>query len=145
MQRIIIYIVILFSLTCCEKEKEELNFSISMEDISPLSIIEFQENIVVKIKYQHPEGYIGFSNPDILSLEIKDSRLVNSDYFHLIPLNPPSQSLSVKGEIEIEIDAPFILGNENVQSEYLFYSIRIQDNNSVWSNKVETPQITVNR
>ena len=145
MYRIIIFFVLLFSFISCNKEEENLDFSISLVDTFPLIISEFQENVVVKIKYQHSEGYIGFSNPDVLSLEIKDSRLVNSDYFHLIPLNPPSQSLSVKGEIEIEIDSPFILGNENIQSESLFYSIRIQDNNSKWSNLIETPQITVNR
>ena len=145
MHRVILFFALISSLICCNKEEEDLDFSISLVDTFPLIISEFQENIVVKIKYQHSEGYIGFSNPYVLSLEIKDSRLVNSDYFHLIPLNPPSQSLSVKGEIEIEIDSPFILGNENTQSESLFYSIRIQDNNSKWSNLIETPQITVNR
>ena len=121
MHRVILFFALISSLICCNKEEEDLDFSISLVDTFPLIISEFQENIVVKIKYQHSEGYIGFSNPDVLSLEIKDSRLVNSDYFHLIPLNPPSQSLSVKGEIEIEIDSPFILGNENIQSESLFY------------------------
>jgi len=83
MHRVILFFALISSLICCNKEEEGLDFSISLVDTFPLIISEFQENIVVKIKYQHSEGYIGFSNPDVLSLEIKDSRLVNSDYFHL--------------------------------------------------------------
>ena len=109
-----------FFLICCNKEEEDLDFSL-LVDTFPLIISEFQENIVVKIKYQHSEGYIGFSNPDVLSLEIKDSRLLNSDYFHLIPLNPPSQSFLL-GEIEIEIDH-LILGNEIFNLNHYFIQL----------------------
>ena len=64
--------------------------------------IEFEENISVKLDYEHPEGYVGFFDPDYLPLEIKDSRLPNADYYHLIPVNPPNQILSVTGEVLID-------------------------------------------
>ena len=86
---------------------------------------------------------MGFSDPDYLSLEVKDSRLVTPDYYHLIPVNPPNQTLSVTGEVLIEIDAPFLFGNGN--SETLTFSIRVEDKNNHWSNKVTTPIITVNK
>ena len=98
---------------------------------------------MVRINYEHPDGYVGFYNPDYLSLEVKDSRLENADYYHLIPINPPNQNLSTSGNILIEIDAPFVLGNG--LTETLTYSIRIQDREMKWSNAISTPSIVVTK
>ena len=86
---------------------------------------------------------MGFDEPDYLSLEIHDSRLTNPDYYHLQPLAPPNENISIQGEINLEIDAPFCFGNGN--SETLTYSLRIQDNKKNWSNTITTPIITVNK
>ena len=142
MQRVTIYLVVLCLLMCCKKE-EDSSFVISLKQTTPTTLIEFEENISVKLDYEHPEGYVGFFDPDYLSLEIKDSRLPNPDYYHLIPVNPPNHTLSVIGEILIEIDAPFIFGNGT--TETLKYTIRIQDKEQTWSNQVSTPLITVNK
>ena len=127
----------------CKKEEIVEEFSIEILETSPLILYEFQENVLVTLEYCHPQGYVGFFNPDTLSLEIKDSRLSNPDYYHLIPVNPPNHTLSVIGEILIEIDAPFIFGNGT--TETLKYTIRIQDKEQTWSNQVSTPLITVNK
>ena len=76
-------------------------------------------------------------------VEIKDSRLFNADYYHLIPVSPPNEVISVQGELLLEIDAPFVFGNG--VSETLTYDIRIQDINKQWSNKVTTSLITVSK
>ena len=86
---------------------------------------------------------MGFSDPDYLSLEVKDSRLSNPDYYHLFPLSPPQSDVSISGEILIEVDAPFIFGNGN--TETLTFTIAIQDKDKNWSNKVTTDLITVNK
>ena len=104
---------------------------------------EFQENLIVEIEYEHSKGFMGFYDPDYLSIEVKDSRLTNADFYHLIPLNPPENNLSIKGVIGLEIDSPFILGTGNLET--LFYTIRIQDRSGEWSNEISTPLITVNR
>ena len=139
-QRIIFILFFIFLLSC-KKEEVNQDFTIAILETTPLTINEFQENIFVKIEYYHPQGYVGVFNPDSLSLEIKDSRLLNPDFYHLIPVTPPSQSLSVIGEIQIEIDAPFIFGNGNLET--LTYTIRIRDKEQNWSNPVSTPLITV--
>ena len=141
MKKTLIIALILFSIFSC-KEKDETIFNITLINTSPLSIQEFQENINVEIEYEHSKGFMGFYDPDYLSLEVKDSRLNNPDYYHLIPLNPPNNELSIKGVINLEIDAPFILGNGN--SETLFFTIRIQDREGNWSNEISTPLIYVN-
>ena len=126
----------------CSKEDSSF-FNISLLNTSPIEIEEFQENIVVEIEFEHSQGFMGFYDPDYLSLEVKDSRLTNPDYYHLIPLNPPDNELEIKGIIRLEIDSPFILGNGN--QETLFFTIRIQDRESNWSNSVSTPLISVNK
>lgn len=142
-KRIFFIFFVVITFLSCKKEDILREFSIDILETSPLVINEFQENIFVKIEYCHPQGYVGFFNPDSLSLEIRDSRLSNPDFYHLIPVNPPNQTLSVTGEILIEIDAPFIFGNGN--SETLKYTIRIRDKEQNWSNLVSTPLITVNK
>lgn len=141
MKKTLFIALILFSIFSC-KEKDETIFNITLINTSPLSIQEFQENINVEIEYEHSKGFMGFYDPDYLSLEVKDSRLNNPDYYHLIPLNPPNNELSIQGVINLEIDAPFILGNGN--SETLFFTIRIQDREGNWSNEISTPLIYVN-
>ena len=143
MKKIVSLILIVSLFTTCKKAEVENEFSISLIEMSPLEIIEFEENINVKISYSHAKGFIGFSDPDYLSLEVKDSRLSNADYYHLIPLNPPQSEVSITGEIDIQVDAPFIFGNGN--TETLTFTIRIQDKDKNWSNKITTGLITVNK
>ena len=136
---ILLSILVLFS---CKK-KDDTYFHLSLLSTTPTSIQEFQENIVVEIEFEHSQGFMGFYDPDYLSLEVKDSRLSNADYYHLIPLNPPQNEVSIIGEIDIEVDAPFIFGNGN--TETLTFTIRIQDKDKNWSNKITTGLITVNK
>tara|TARA_B100001989_G_C24516525_1_gene453466 strand:+ start:447 stop:878 length:432 start_codon:yes stop_codon:yes gene_type:complete len=143
MIRLINYLFILIIFFSCNKENNDTKFKISHLSTEPTQITEFQENINVRISYEHPEGFLGFYDPDYLSLEIKDSRLSNSDFYHLEPINPPNEIVSIVGEILIEVDAPFIFGNGN--SETLSYSIRIQDQSGNWSNSINSSSITVSR
>ena len=138
-----ILVALLLLTFSCKKEEVEPEFKITLKNTTPTNLQEFQENVMVTIEYQHPEGFVGFGDPDYLSLEIHDSRLTNPDFYHLQPLSPPNQTISIQGKINIEIDSPFRFGNGN--SETLTYSLRIQDNKKKWSNTVTTPIITVNK
>ena len=143
MKKIVALLLVVSLFTTCKKAEMEDEFFISLIEMTPSEIIDFEENINVKISYSHANGFIGFSDPDYLSLEVKDSRLSNADYYHLIPLNPPQNEVSIIGEIDIEVDAPFIFGNGN--TETLTFTIRIQDKDKNWSNKITTGLITVNK
>ena len=137
----ILFACLIFS--SCSKEEDQVIFNINLLNTFPTEIIEFQENIYVRLFYQHPEGFIGFSDPDYLSLEVKDSRLSQADYYHIIPVTPPDNSLSITGELLVEIDSPFLFGNGLM--ELVNFTIRIQDQNLNWSNSITTPNITVNK
>ena len=140
MKKIILILFPIILLNSCKKS-DDIFFNISIINTNPVNLEQFQENITVEIEFEHSKGFMGFYDPDHLSLEVKDSRLENPDYYHLIPLNPPQNELQIKGIIELEIDSPFILGSGNLET--LFYSIRIQDREGNWSNKVSTPLISV--
>ena len=142
MKKILFVSLLVFIISSCKKEDDSL-FNISLLSTSPISLQEFQENIIVEIEFEHSEGFMGFYDPDYLSLEVKDSRLTNADYYHLIPLNPPDNELEIKGIIQLEIDAPFILGSGNLET--LFFTMRIQDREGEWSNDISTPLISVIR
>ena len=142
MKKILFILLSISFILSCEKEEDSL-FNISLLNTSPISLQEFQENIIVEIEFEHSEGFMGFYDPDYLSLEVKDSRLTNADYYHLIPLNPPDNELEIKGIIKLEIDAPFILGSGNLET--LFFTMRIQDRKGKWSNDISTPLISVSR
>ena len=142
MKKILFILLSILLISSCKKEDDSL-FNISLLSTSPISLQEFQENIIVEIEYEHSKGFMGFYDPDYLSLEVKDSRLANADYYHLIPLNPPDNELEIKGIIKLEIDAPFILGSGNLET--LFFTIRIQDREENWSNDISTPLISVSR
>ena len=142
MKKILFVSLLVFIISSCKKEDDSL-FNISLLSTSPISLQEFQENVIVEIEFEHSEGFMGFYDPDYLSLEVKDSRLTNADYYHLIPLNPPDNELEIKGIIQLEIDAPFILGSGNLET--LFFTMRIQDREGEWSNDISTPLISVSR
>ena len=142
MKKILFVLLSVLLISSCKKEDDSL-FNISLLSTSPISLQEFQENIIVKIEFEHSKGFMGFYDPDYLSLEVKDSRLQNADYYHLIPLNPPDNELELKGIVKLEIDAPFLLGSGNLET--LFFTIRIQDREEEWSNEVSTPLISVSR
>ena len=142
MKKIVFIFLSVLLLSSCKK-KDDSYFNISILSTTPTSLQEFQENITVEIEFEHNNGFMGFDDPDYLSLEVKDSRLLNADYYHLIPLNPPDNELEIKGIIKLEIDAPFLLGSGNLET--LFFTIRIQDREGEWSNNISTPLISVSR
>ena len=142
MKKVLFISLLVFIISSCKKEDDSL-FNISLLSTSPISLQEFQKNVIVEIEFEHSEGFMGFYDPDYLSLEVKDSRLTNADYYHLIPLNPPDNELEIKGIIQLEIDAPFILGSGNLET--LFFTMRIQDRQGEWSNDISTPLISVSR
>ena len=142
MKKILFILLSVLLLSSCKKEDNSY-FNISILSTTPISIQEFQENIIVEIEFEHSKGFMGFYDPDYLSLEVKDSRLLNTDHYHLIPLNPPDNELEIKGIIKLEVDAPFLLGSGNLET--LFFTIRIQDREGEWSNEISTPLISVSR
>ena len=131
--------MLLFS---CKKDKEIKSIPIiQFVSISPNQIEQFKENVIITVSYEDVEGDLGHVNADSLTVYVKDSRLSNPDYFHIPPLTP-NTNLNIKGNLEIEITGPFLLGNGT--TETVNYKIKIKDREGNWSNEIKTDNITIN-
>lgn len=140
---LILFCSILLSITSCGKSDlvyDETPF-IRLTEISPISLQEFQEKINITIEYQDGDGDLGDYDPNIYALEVLDRRLTEPDYYHILPLAPEGEKLSIKGQFTIELKNTFLLGNG--AQETVIYEIKMRDRAGNWSNTVSSPEILV--
>ena len=131
--------IILFS---CKKDKTlPPEPTIELISVSPLNVEQFKDSVEVVIKYKDNNGDIGDSSPDVYSLQVKDSRLTNPDWYHIQPLAPLDVELKIEGQIKIRLNTLFLLGNGN--EEFSTLTIKLKDRAGNWSNEVATSPIAV--
>jgi hypothetical protein len=142
MKKIILIIPLLFF--GCKKEelREDLDVPyISIKRITPKIVQEFTESVLLEIAYEDGNGDLGFQNPDVLSLNVQDSRLNTPDFYHIPPLAPDGEEIYIKGTFNVYLNTTFLIGVGS--SEKLTYSVRIKDRAENWSNTVTSEEITV--
>lgn len=115
--------------------------AITFVSIKPVQFKQFTDTIELVIAYKDGDGDLGDSDPDINSLEIKDSRLTKADYYFVEPLAPLGSKISIKGNLKLKLKNMFLLGTGNVENAYL--DIRIKDRAGHWSNVVKSPELTI--
>ena len=142
MKKIILIIPLLFF--GCKKEelREDMDVPyISIKRITPKIVQEFTESVLLEIAYEDGNGDLGFQNPDVLSLNVQDSRLNTPDFYHIPPLAPDGEEIYIKGTFNVYLNTTFLIGVGS--SEKLTYSVRIKDRAENWSNTVTSEEITV--
>ncbi len=140
------YFFLLILCTCvlfsCKKKKKSEALApepvIELVNVTPTNIEQFTDSVLVTIKYKDNNGDIG----DEYSLSVKDSRLVNADWYHVQPLAPLGHELKFEGTIQVKINTMFLLGNGT--QEFSTLSIKLKDRAGNWSNEISTPAITIN-
>ena len=137
------FILILFG--SCRKEgiTNYATPKISIVDISATTVQQFEETVTVTIAYEDGDGDLGDPHPDTLSLYVHDSRLKDPDRYHVPPLAPPDHTLTIKGEIDVTLLSPFLLGNGSFET--VNYALKIRDRAGNWSNEVTTETITIKK
>lgn len=139
-------IIVAIAVTACQdNDIEPLSPipSIELVSVSPNVIQEFAEKVFITIRYEDGNGDIGYDNPDLNAVFVKDSRLAEADGYHVPPITPPNTNLAVTGQLTIELKNNFILGNSD--EEVITYEIQLQDRAGNLSNTVETETITIIR
>lgn len=138
---LILVVWVLFS-GCKKKnvEPDPVPF-LKIESVSPTTVTQFVDSVVVILSYDDGDGDLGFSDPDSTALEVTDSRFSLPDYYFVQPLAPIGEPLHIRGTLRVELTSPFLLGNGS--SEVIQYRIRILDRAGNWSNEVTTPDITI--
>ena len=147
----IIYIsfFLLVSLLSCKKEKgnEALpNVSdkpeITSVSVSATSLNQFND-LLINVNYIDGNGDLGTTDADVKSIFITDSRdntIVHE--FHLQPLAPEGQSLTIQGTLRITIENVILLSQAN-NTETVRFSVYIVDRAGNISNTGQTSSITI--
>lgn len=141
---IIITLLGLFLVSSCKKDDllDPVPF-ISIVDISPKSVVQFTDPVIITLEYEDQDGDLGFDSPDSMSVFVQDSRLAEPDLYHIPPLSPPDTTLHIRGQINVEISSPFLLGNGS--SETVNFTVQLKDRAGNLSNAVVSEDIVITR
>ncbi len=140
---IIAPIVILFLNSCKDKfvATGDSKPSIQFLSISKIKLKQFTDSLVVSLKYKDGDGDLGDISADTLSIYVRDSRLSKPDYYHLLPLSPIGNKLSIEGVLNIKIKNIFLLTASPIETTK--FEIKLKDRAKNWSNTVITPIIEI--
>jgi hypothetical protein len=136
-------VTFLFSIACKKKQEEVLPPDPVLEliEVTPDSIQQFRDSVVVRIKYKDNDGDLGDESPDVYSMLVKDDRLNAPDHYHVSPLAPLGTTLKIEGELKVKLNGMFLIGNGKTETTLL--KIKIQDRAGHWSNELVTPKIVI--
>ncbi len=133
--------LLLILLSACKKDEEPKIPVIKLIDITPLSLVQFDESVYITIRYSDIDGDLGYEDPDEYAIQVKDNRLVNPDWYHISPLAPIESNVAIEGELTIKINSLFLLGNGS--QELTSFTIKMVDRAGNWSEEITTPQVTI--
>ncbi len=142
-QIVLIVVVIILAIGCSKDSATGGAPSIKLISISSDSVKEFKDSLVVVLEYTDMDGDIGESDPDKNSLQIKDRRLSEADFYFVKPLAPPGSEILIKGQIAVQIKNLFLLGTGNAEITKL--DIKLRDRAGHWSNSVSTSDIVIKK
>ena len=134
----------MLSFSGCKKENLfEETPSISLTSVLPGTITEFEDSLVFIISYKDGNGDLGENDPNVKNLFIHDPR-INADYgFRIQQLAPDNAEIAIQGDLTVTLTGIGITDGSNQQS--VIFEVWVVDRAGNQSNKVSSPQITLNK
>ena len=132
--------VLLFA-SCKKEDPVDPIPVIEYQSITSTDVVQFDNLLRVTLGYTDHDGDLGETDPDNLSLRIKDDRLENSDWYHIPPLTPCDGEFDISGTFEVELTPLFLLGTGSQEATQ--FTIQIRDRSGNWSNPVQTPEVVI--
>lgn len=141
--RKVILLLLLSASLACEKEDQALDEAPSIELISiePLTVVQFQDSVIIKVSYQDGNGDLGGFPADSVNLFVVDNRNGVPFEFRIQELVPGGAEVPIKGTLNITLQNLFLTGSGS--QENVSFSIHAIDRAGNRSNVVNTPQVTV--
>ncbi len=132
MRTIITMALIAGCISGCKKEEVMPSApAIAFVSMSAQSVHEFDERVTVRFSYTDGDGDLGQEDPDNYTLWVKDARLDGTDGYHIPPLAPEDAEVPIQGELEVELNTLFLLGNSGQEeTQYTMYVIDRAGNRS---------------
>lgn len=144
MKNILYITTLIFSIVllqnCTEKELNRLPV-ISLVSMTPATVHQYIDSVIIIIHYQDEDGDIGIPDADKNSLWVQDARLINPDEYFISPLAPIDTEVSIEGEFRIKLKNTFKLGT--AAQEITKFNIWLFDRAGNKSNILETPELTI--
>jgi hypothetical protein len=138
----IIYLSAIVLLFSCEKEQVISDTPIiEFKSISPATVQEYSDDIIITISYSDGDGDLGENNPDIHNLFIEDNRNGIVYQFRIPHLAPDNNSIAIEGDFNITINGPGI--TDESSSQQLNYAIYVTDRAGNKSNTITTSNIII--
>ncbi len=142
MKRILALATMAALLAGCKKEEVMPSApEIAFVSMSTQSVHEFDERVTVRFSYKDGDGDLGQEDPDNYTLWVKDARLEGTDGYHIPPLAPEDVEVPIQGELDVELNALFLLGNSG--QEETSYTVYIVDRAGNRSNEFTTGMIII--
>jgi hypothetical protein len=140
----IIYLSAIVLLFSCEKEQVISDTPIiEFKSISPATVQEYSDDIIIIISYSDGDGDLGENNPDIHNLFLEDNRNGIVYQFRIPHLAPDNNSIAIEGDFNITINGSGI--TDESSSQQLNYSIYVKDRVGNKSNTITTSNITIHQ
>lgn len=137
----IAFAVGLILIACSKEDPVDPAPVIEFQSISDEVVMEFENEIAVTFNYQDANGDLGYQDPDIYALRVKDARLLEYDWYHIPPITPEQEELQVEGSFTVYLNSLFLLGN--AEQEITTFSIQVKDRAGNWSNQIITPEVLI--
>ena len=126
---------------CTPEEVDPVAPEIAFVSITATEVESATTPLSVTLSYRDHQGDLGWADPDLHALEVRDTRLENPDTYHVPPLTPDGMELDIDGTFIVHLPPLFLLGNGGDDSTRLVF--RITDRAGNASNEVESPVILI--
>jgi hypothetical protein len=138
----VIYLCAIVLLFSCEKEQVISDTPIiEFKSISPATVQEYSDDIIIIISYSDGDGDLGENNPDIHNLFLEDNRNGIVYQFRIPHLAPDNNSIAIEGDFNITINGSGITDESSIQQ--VNYAIYVTDRAGNKSNTITTSTITI--
>ena len=138
----IIYLFVIVLLFSCEKEQVISDTPIiEFKSISPTTVQEYSDDIIITISYSDGNGDLGENNPDIHNLFVQDNRNGIVYQFRIPHLAPDNNSIAIEGDFNITINGSGI--TDESSNQQVSYAIYVTDRAGNKSNSISTSSITI--
>jgi len=111
--------------------------------ISPTTVQEYTDDIIITISYTDGDGDLGENNPDINNLFVEDNRNGIEYKFRIPELSPSGSTITIEGNFNIKINGSGITNSST--SQQVNYAIYVKDRAGNKSNIITTSSITIQK
>ncbi len=145
MKKIISIILLSVVVLACKKDEVVFDTTPSIEfvSITPSSVTEFEDEVILTILYRDGDGDLGENDPEVKNLFVTDSRNDVQYSFRVQQLAPANADINIEGELAINLKTLSVVGSGN--SESATFSVYIVDRAGNKSNTITTSAITVSK